>query len=279
MNGWFGRQMPKGNTIAKGRWGERMKAVLLAGGLGTRFAEETDVRPKPMIEIGGKPILWHIMKIYSANGVNDFIVCLGYKGYLIKEYFRNYFLHLSDVTIDLRKNDLTVHQAYAEPWSITLIDTGDDTMIGGRIKRILPYVKDDPAFCVTYGDGVGDVNIRATVALHEKERRLATVTATQPPGRYGALRIDGHRVIGFQEKPAGDGGWINGGFFVLSPKVGDYIDGDATVWEREPMERLAAERQLSVYFHEGFWHPMDTLRDKRYLEQLWSSGKAPWKVW
>jgi glucose-1-phosphate cytidylyltransferase len=256
-----------------------MKAVLLAGGLGTRFAEETDVRPKPMIEIGGKPILWHIMKIYSANGINDFVVCLGYKGYVIKEYFRNYFLHMSDVTFDLRKNDMTVHHAHAEPWSITLVDTGENTMIGGRIKRILPYVKDDPAFCVTYGDGVGNVDIASTVRLHQEEGRLATVTATQPPGRYGAIRFQGNRVTGFQEKPAGDGGWINGGFFVLSPKVGDYIEGDATVWEREPMERLAAEGQMSVYFHDGFWHPMDTLRDKRYLEDLWSSGKAPWKIW
>lgn len=256
-----------------------MKAVLLAGGLGTRFAEETDVRPKPMIEIGGKPILWHIMKIYSANGINDFVVCLGYKGYVIKEYFRNYFLHMSDVTFDLRKNDMTVHHANAEPWSITLVDTGESTMIGGRIKRILPYVKDDPAFCVTYGDGVGNMDIASTIRLHETEGRLATVTATQPPGRYGAIRFQGNRVTGFQEKPAGDGGWINGGFFVLSPKVGDYIENDATVWEREPMERLAAEGQMSVYFHDGFWHPMDTLRDKRYLEDLWASGKAPWKIW
>jgi glucose-1-phosphate cytidylyltransferase len=256
-----------------------MKAVLLAGGLGTRFAEETDVRPKPMIEIGGKPILWHIMKIYAANGINDFIVCLGYKGYVIKEYFKNYFLHMSDVTIDLRKNDLTVHQAYAEPWSITLVDTGEDTMIGGRIKRILPYVNNEPEFCLTYGDGVGNMDIRATIALHQKEGCLATVTATQPPGRYGAIRFEGRRVTGFREKPEGDGGWINGGFFVLSPTVGDYIEGDATVWEREPMERLAEDRRLAVYFHKGFWHPMDTLRDKRYLEQLWASGTAPWKIW
>ena len=256
-----------------------MKAVLLAGGLGTRFAEETDVKPKPMIEIGGKPILWHIMKIYSANGINEFIVCLGYRGYMIKEYFINYFLHMSDVTIDLCKNDLTVHKAKAEPWLITLVDTGDETMIGGRIKRILPYVEADPAFCVTYGDGVGDVDIRAAIELHHKESRLGTVTATQPPGRFGAIRFKGNAISGFQEKPAGDGGWINGGFFVLSPKVGDYIEGDATVWERESMERLAAEGELSVYFHHGFWHPMDTLRDKRYLEQLWASGKAPWKIW
>ncbi|HEY5066518.1 MAG TPA: glucose-1-phosphate cytidylyltransferase [Xanthobacteraceae bacterium] len=256
-----------------------MKAVLLAGGLGTRFAEETDLKPKPMIEIGGKPILWHIMKIYSANGINEFVVCLGYRGYVIKEYFINYFLHMSDVTIDLSKNDLTVHQAKAEPWSITLVDTGEETMIGGRIKRILPYVGAEPAFCVTYGDGVGDVNIRETIEFHKKERRLGTVTATQPPGRYGAIRFKGNAISGFQEKPVGDGAWINGGFFVLSPKVGDYIEDDTTVWEREPMERLAAEGELSVYFHHGFWHPMDTLRDKRYLEQLWASGKAPWKIW
>ncbi len=256
-----------------------MKAVLLAGGLGTRFAEETDLKPKPMIEIGGKPILWHIMKIYSANGINEFVVCLGYRGYVIKEYFINYFLHMSDVTIDLSKNDLTVHQAKAEPWSITLVDTGEETMIGGRIKRILPYVGAEPAFCVTYGDGVGDVNIRETIEFHKRERRLGTVTATQPPGRYGAIRFKGNAISGFQEKPVGDGAWINGGFFVLSPKVGDYIEDDTTVWEREPMERLAAEGELSVYFHHGFWHPMDTLRDKRYLEQLWASGKAPWKIW
>ena len=256
-----------------------MKAVLLAGGLGTRFAEETDLKPKPMIEIGGKPILWHIMKIYSANGINEFVVCLGYRGYVIKEYFINYFLHMSDVTIDLSKNDLTVHQAKAEPWSITLVDTGEETMIGGRIKQILPYVGAEPAFCVTYGDGVGDVNIRETIEFHKRERRLGTVTATQPPGRYGAIRFKGNAISGFQEKPVGDGAWINGGFFVLSPKVGDYIEDDTTVWEREPMERLAAEGELSVYFHHGFWHPMDTLRDKRYLEQLWASGKAPWKIW
>ena len=256
-----------------------MKAVILAGGLGTRFAEETDVKPKPMIEIGGKPILWHVMKIYSSHGVNDFIICLGYRGYVIKEYFHNYFLHTSDVTFDLRNNDMKVHQVGAEPWMVTLVDTGEETMIGGRIKRILPYVAKDPAFCLTYGDGVGDVDVQATIRLHESEGRLATVTATQPPGRFGALRHEGHQVTGFQEKPLGDGGWINGGFFVLSPKVGDYIDGDSTVWEREPMEKLAADNQLSVCFHDGFWHPMDTLRDQRYLEGLWASGKAPWKTW
>jgi glucose-1-phosphate cytidylyltransferase len=255
-----------------------MKAVILAGGLGTRLSEETSVRPKPMVEIGGRPILWHIMKIYSAHGINDFVVCLGYKGYVIKEYFANYFLHMSDVTFDLRNNSMKVHQAKAEPWSVTLIETGEETQIGGRIKRVLPHVSDE-AFCVTYGDGVGDVDISAVIDLHLKEKRLVTVTATQPPGRFGAIRYEGHRVTGFQEKPMGDGGWINGGFFVLSPKVGDYIEGDETVWEREPMERLAADEQLTVYFHKGFWHPMDTLRDRKYLEELWVSGHAPWKAW
>jgi glucose-1-phosphate cytidylyltransferase len=256
-----------------------MKAVILAGGLGTRLSEETSTRPKPMIEIGGMPILWHIMKIYSAHGINDFIICLGYKGYVIKEFFANYFLHMSDVTFDMRDNTSVVHSAKAEPWRVTLVDTGADTMIGGRIKRILPYVQEDPAFCLTYGDGVGDVDVRATIDLHKREGRLATVTATQPPGRFGALVVDGTRVLGFQEKPVGDGGWINGGFFVLSPKVGDYIEGDSVVWEREPLERLASEGQLSVYHHNGFWQPMDTLRDKRHLEALWDSGKAPWKTW
>ena len=256
-----------------------MKAVILAGGLGTRLSEETSTRPKPMVEIGGMPILWHIMKIYSAYGIHDFVVCLGYKGYVIKEFFANYFLHMSDVTFDMRDNTRIVHTAKAEPWRVTLIDTGTDTMIGGRIKRILSHVNEDPAFCLTYGDGVGDVDIRATIELHKREGRLATVTATQPPGRFGALVMNGPRVLGFEEKPVGDGGWINGGFFVLSPKVGDYIQGDSTVWEREPLERLAREGQLSVYQHKGFWQPMDTLRDKRQLEELWESGKAPWKTW
>jgi glucose-1-phosphate cytidylyltransferase len=256
-----------------------MKAVILAGGLGTRLSEETSTRPKPMIEIGGMPILWHIMKIYSAHGINDFIICLGYKGYVIKEFFANYFLHMSDVTFDMRDNTTVVHSAKAEPWRVTLVDTGTDTMIGGRIKRILPYVQEDPTFCLTYGDGVGDVDVRATIDLHKREGRLATVTATQPPGRFGALVVDGTRVLGFQEKPVGDGGWVNGGFFVLSPKVGDYIEGDSVVWEREPLERLASEGQLAVYHHNGFWQPMDTLRDKRHLEELWDSGKAPWKTW
>lgn len=256
-----------------------MKCAILAGGLGTRLSEETAMRPKPMVEIGGRPILWHIMKIYSAHGICDFIICLGYKGYVIKEYFSNYFLHMSDVTLDLRDNSLRVHQAKAEPWKVTLIDTGEDTQIGGRIKRVLPHLEGDDTFCVTYGDGVGDVDISAVLEAHKKAGRLATVTATQPPGRFGSIRHEGDRVTGFQEKPLGDGGWINGGFFVLSPEVGRYIDGDQVVWECEPMERLAADGQLSVYFHRGFWHPMDTLRDRRYLEGLWESGKAPWKIW
>ncbi|MEE4186671.1 MAG: glucose-1-phosphate cytidylyltransferase [Gammaproteobacteria bacterium] len=256
-----------------------MKAVILAGGLGTRLSEETAIKPKPMVEIGGKPVLWHILKIYSAQGINDFVICLGYKGYVIKEYFANYFLHMSDVTFDMEHNNMEVHSANAEPWRVTLVDTGEQTMIGGRIKRILPFVEDDEAFCLTYGDGVGDIDVQAGIALHKAEGRLATVTATQPPGRFGALNYDGHRVTGFREKPQGDGGWINGGYFVLSPKVGDYIEGDTTVWEQEPMERLAAENQLSVYFHDGFWQPMDTLRDKRQLEEMWSANKAPWKIW
>jgi glucose-1-phosphate cytidylyltransferase len=256
-----------------------MKAVILAGGLGSRISEETAVKPKPMIEIGSKPILWHIMKIYSSHGITDFIICLGYKGYVIKEYFSNYFLHTSDVTIDLKNNTRQFHHSKTEPWTITLVDTGEDTMIGGRIKRIIPYVEDDEYFLVTYGDGVGNMDIAATIALHKKEKRLATVTAVQPPGRFGAIKSKGHRVMGFAEKPQGDGGWINGGYFVLSPKVKDYIEGDSTIWEREPMENLAKDSQMSVYFHDQFWHPMDTLRDKRYLEELWDGGKAPWKMW
>jgi glucose-1-phosphate cytidylyltransferase len=257
----------------------KLKVVILAGGLGTRLAEETELRPKPMVEIGGRPILWHIMKMYTAHGLTDFIICLGYKGYVIKEYFSNYFLHMSDVTFDMVHNKMEVHHAKAEPWTVTLVDTGEETMIGGRIRRVLPFIGDDPAFCLTYGDGVGDVDIRAGIDLHFREKRLATVTATMPPGRFGALQFEGNRVTGFQEKPMGDGGWINGGFFTLSPKVGDYIENDQTVWEREPMERLARENQLSVYFHRGFWQPMDTLRDRRHLESLWAAGKAPWKTW
>lgn len=256
-----------------------MRAVILAGGLGTRLSEETGSRPKPMVEIGGKPILWHIMKTYSAHGINEFIVCLGYKGYVIKEYFANYFLHVSDVTFDMRKNSMEVHQNSAEPWKVTLVDTGEETMIGGRIKRILPYVEDQEAFCLTYGDGVADVNIKEAIEFHKKEGRLATVTATQPPGRFGSMRYEGTRVTSFEEKPAGDGSWINGGYFVLSPKVGRYIEGDATVWEREPLENLAKDGELSSYFHHGFWQPMDTLRDKKHLEDLWASREAPWKVW
>ncbi|AKS23131.1 glucose-1-phosphate cytidylyltransferase [Leptospirillum sp. Group II 'CF-1'] len=255
------------------------KAVILAGGLGTRISEETTLKPKPMIEIGGKPILWHIMKIYSAHGIQDFIICLGYKGYVIKEYFANYFLHMSNVTIDLTCNKMSFLANNAEPWTITLIDTGEETMIGGRIKRIIPYVKDDDYFCLTYGDGVSDINIKSLIEFHKSHGRLATVTATQPPGRFGSLVLDGSRVAGFQEKPQGDGGWINGGFFVLSPKVGDYIEGDHTVWERDPMEQLARDGQLSAFFHQGFWQPMDTMRDKRHLEELWDAGKAPWKIW
>lgn len=256
-----------------------MKAVILAGGLGTRLSEETSIRPKPMVEIGGKPILWHIMKIYSHYGIHDFVICLGYKGYMIKEYFANYFLHMSDVTFDMQNNRMEVHQKYVEPWKVTLVDTGDSTMTGGRIKRIAPFIKDDEAFCLTYGDGLSDVNIQAGIDLHFSEKRLATVTATQPPGRFGVIEYDKHCVSTFAEKPSGDGAWINGGFFVLSPKVIDYIPDDATLWEQEPMRHLAEAGQMSVYLHRGFWQPMDTLREKQLLEDLWQSGKAPWKVW
>ena len=255
-----------------------MKAVILAGGLGTRISEESNIRPKPMIEIGGKPILWHILKIYSAHGVNDFVICCGYKSYFIKEYFANYFLHMSDVTFDMKNNKMEVHQNNAEPWRVTLVDTGEDTMTGGRLKRVRAHLGDED-FCFTYGDGVGDVDITALIAFHKKERRLATLTATQPPGRFGAINLDGHRIDSFQEKPQGDGGWINGGYFVLNPKVIDFVAGDSSVWEREPMERLAKEGNLNAWFHHGFWQPMDTLRDKNHLEELWASGKAPWKVW
>lgn len=255
-----------------------MKVVILAGGMGTRISEETAVRPKPMVEIGGKPILWHIMKIYSSHGLNDFIICLGYKGYVIKEYFANYFLHMSDVTFDMAKNRMDVHQNSAEPWRVTLVDTGESTMTGGRIRRIRKYL-DEEDFCLTYGDGVGDVNIARLIAFHKTRGTLATLTATKPPGRFGSINLIESKVINFQEKPEGDGAWINGGFFVLSPKVLDYIEGDDTVWERAPMERLALEGQISAYLHEGFWQPMDTLRDKTHLEELWASGKAPWKRW
>jgi glucose-1-phosphate cytidylyltransferase len=256
-----------------------MKAVILAGGLGTRISEETHLKPKPMIEIGGKPILWHIMKSYSAHGVNDFIICCGYKGYVIKEYFANYFLHMSDVTFDMAANRMEVHERHAEPWRVTLIDTGEDTQTGGRLKRIAPYLKGEESFCFTYGDGVADVNIRASIAFHQAHGKLATVTAVQPPGRFGALQFDGAHVTAFAEKPRGDGGLINGGYFVLSPAVLDLIEGDAMPWEAAPLEKLTQQNQLMAFEHQGFWQPMDTLREMTMLEDLWQSGKAPWKVW
>lgn len=258
-----------------------MKAVILAGGFGTRLAEESVARPKPMVEVGGRPILWHILKIYSAHGINDFVICLGYRAFMIKEYFANYFLHMSDVTFHMADNRMEVHHAKSEPWRVTLVDTGEGSMTGGRLKRVKDYVGDED-FCFTYGDGVSDVNVRKLVDFHKAQKKLATVTAVMPPGRFGVLEIQKDSVTGFREKPAGEvngGGHINGGFFVLSPKVIDYIAGDATVWEREPMERLAKEGQLAAYQHEGFWQPMDTLRDKMHLEKLWESGKAPWKAW
>ena len=256
-----------------------MKAVILAGGLGTRISEETAVRPKPMIEIGGKPILWHIMKTYSHHGINDFIICCGYKGYVIKEYFANYFLHMSDVTFDMSKNSMEVHQRNAEPWRVTLVDTGEDTMTGGRLKRVEDYIKDEESFCLTYGDGVGDINITQLVAFHKAQNVKATLTGTIPPGRFGAQDLKYSKVKSFMEKPKGDGAMINGGFFVLSPKVIDYITDDKTIWERDPLERLAKEGDLAAFPHHGFWQPMDTLRDKLHLEELWQSRKAPWKVW
>lgn len=256
-----------------------MKAVILAGGLGTRISEETHLRPKPMIEIGGKPMLWHIMKIYSAYGVNDFVICCGYKGYLIKEYFANYFLHMSDVTFDIANNQMSVHEKHAEPWRVTLVDTGDDTMTGGRLGRVAHYVASEEFFFFTYGDGVSDLDISAQMAFHRSHGKLATITAVQPPGRYGALRMDGHAVNGFMEKPPGDGGLINGGFFILSPKCLDLIGDDSTVWELEPLSQLAAMGELMAFEHRGFWQAMDTLREKNALEELWSSGAAPWKVW
>jgi glucose-1-phosphate cytidylyltransferase len=256
-----------------------MKAVILAGGLGTRISEETDLKPKPMISIGGMPILWHIMKMYSHHGIIDFIVCCGYKGYVIKEYFANYFLHMSDVTFDMSENRMTVHNQKAEPWKVTLVDTGDDTMTGGRLKRVASYLQDEDIFCLTYGDGLSDVNITELIAFHKAQNVKATVTAVLPPGRFGALDVAGDRVNSFREKPQGDGANVNGGFFVLSKKVIDYISGDKTIWERGPIERLAKEGELAAYQHEGFWQPMDTLRDKLRLEDLWQSGKAPWKVW
>lgn len=256
-----------------------MRAVILAGGLGTRISEETHLKPKPMIEIGAKPILWHIMKMYSSHGVNDFVICCGYKGYVIKEYFANYFLHMSDVTFDMQKNEMHVHHRKAEPWKVTLVDTGDETMTGGRLKRVADYVSGDDAFCFTYGDGLSSVDITALVRFHRSHGKIATVTAVQPPGRYGALEIDGSAVHGFVEKPRGDGGRINGGFFVLSPACLPYIGGDQTVWEADPLNRLAADGQLMCFEHTGFWQPMDTLREKNLLEDLWHSGRAPWKTW
>jgi glucose-1-phosphate cytidylyltransferase len=255
-----------------------MKAVILAGGLGTRIAEETTVKPKPMIEIGGKPILWHIMKTYSAHGIHDFVICCGYKGYIIKEYFANYFLHMSDVTFDLTTNQVEVHQNNAEPWRVTLVDTGESTMTGGRLGRVRDFLGGED-FCFTYGDGVSNVDITALIRQHRESGLKATLTAVQPPGRFGALNLDGQRITSFQEKPVGDGGWINGGFFVCSPTVLEYIEGDDTIWERTPLETLAARGELGAYFHHGFWQPMDTLRDKIHLEELWSGGKAAWKVW
>jgi len=256
-----------------------MKAVILAGGLGSRISEETHLKPKPMIEVGGMPILWHIMKIYSHHGINDFIICCGYKGYLIKEYFANYFLHMSDVTFDMARNEMEVHSRMAEPWRVTLINTGEQTMTGGRIKRVAPFLKGEESFCLTYGDGVSDVDIGALLEFHKRQDVKATLTAIYPPGRFGALDMEGSKVRSFTEKPRGDGAMINGGFFVLSPDVIDYIKDDSTVWEQEPLEHLAAQQQLAAFPHAGFWQPMDTLRDKVLLEDLWQSGKAPWKVW
>lgn len=256
-----------------------MKAVILAGGLGTRISEETHLKPKPMVEIGGKPILWHILKMYSHHGIHDFVICCGYKGYVIKEYFANYFLHMSDVTFDMGTNRMEVHQRHAEPWRVTLVDTGEDTLTGGRLKRVRDYLKDEEAFCFTYGDGVSDVDIGASIRFHQRHGCLATVTAVQPPGRYGALKREGNRVVGFTEKPRGDGGLINGGFFVLSPKCLDRIEGDQTSWEGEPLASLSRDGQLMAFEHGGFWQPMDTLREKNLLEDLWVSGQAPWKTW
>ena len=255
-----------------------MKAVILAGGQGSRLSEETVSRPKPMVEIGGKPILWHIMKMYSHHGIQDFVICCGFKGYVIKEYFANYFLYMSDVTFDMQKNSMEVHQRNAEPWRVTVVDTGETTMTGGRLKRVASYIG-KTTFCMTYGDGVGDVDISAAIATHQKAKKKATVTAVQPPGRFGALQVEGESVTGFIEKPEGDGGWINGGFFVLEPSVLETINGDGTTWEQEPLKGLSAKGELHAYKHRGFWQPMDTMRDRQYLEELWAAGKAPWKNW
>lgn len=256
-----------------------MKAVILAGGLGTRISEETHLKPKPMVEIGGRPILWHIMKLYSAHGIHDFVICCGYKGYVIKEYFANYFLHMSDVTFDMANNKMQVHQHNAEPWKVTLVDTGENTLTGGRLKRVAPYISEEEAFCFTYGDGIADVDITGAIAFHHHHGKSATVTAVQPPGRYGALQLDQRQVTGFTEKPPGDGGLINGGFFVLSPKCLDLIAGDGSSWEGEPLKQLAKAGELMAFNHHGFWQPMDTLRDKNQLEELWQTGHAPWKLW
>ena len=256
-----------------------MKAVILAGGLGTRLSEETAMRPKPMVDIGGKPVLWHILKMYSYHGINDFVICCGYKGFIIKEYFANYFMHMSDITFDMQSNRMEVHQKRAEPWTVTLVDTGDKTMTGGRLRRVADYVKNEECFCFTYGDGVSDVDITATIAFHRSHGKAATLTATYPPGRFGAIDIQNNQVTSFKEKPMGDGAFINGGFFVLSPQVLDYIVDDTTIWEQQPLMQLAAEGQLMSWKHDGFWQPMDTLYDKQTLEKLWDSGHAPWKKW
>ncbi len=256
-----------------------MKAVILAGGLGTRISEESHLKPKPMIEIGGKPIIWHILKIYSAHGINDFIICLGYKGYVVKEYFANYFLHTSDVTFDMQNNRMEVHERHAEPWRVTLVDTGEHTQTGGRLKRVSPFLNPDEPFCFTYGDGLSDIDIGASIAFHKAHQASATISAVTPPGRFGALRVNDDHVQAFEEKPAGDGGMINGGFFVLNPEVIDLIDGDHTVWEKYPLETLASQGRLVAWSHQGFWQPMDTLRDKNHLEELWRTGRAPWKIW
>ena len=256
-----------------------MKVMILAGGLGSRLSEETIVRPKPMVEIGGHPMLWHIMKIYSSYGINEFVICLGYKGYLIKEYFSQYLLHTSDVTIDLKNNQIDFHAKRSEPWRVTLVDTGAETETGGRIKRALPYIQDDDAFCLTYGDGVADIDIRKLIDFHHSHGKLATVTGVRPPGRFGSLQLQDSTVTGFTEKPLGDGGWINGGFFVVSPRAVDLISGDFTIWEREPLEQLAKRDELRVFRHEGFWQSMDTLRERNLLENLWKEGKPPWRTW
>ena len=256
-----------------------MKAVILAGGLGTRISEETNLKPKPMVEVGGKPILWHIMKIYSTHGINDFVICCGYKGYIIKEYFANYFLHQSDVTFSMKKNTMKVHEKRAEPWTVTLIDTGDDSMTGGRLLRVAKYIKDEESFCFTYGDGVSNVNISELIAFHKKHGKDATLTATYPSGRFGALDIKNDKVLQFSEKPKGDGALINGGFFILSPKVLDRISGDSCIWEQEPLQGLSKDGNLMAFTHKDFWQPMDTMRDRTYLQDLWDEGKAPWKIW